>query len=98
MGVRDAHTGERLGVVADLSRGGLKLVGELRLEAETTRTLVVEVGTAFPDLGELELEAEVRWHRSIEPAGTWQHGFQFVQPLPRDTERALSTLLLRLED
>ncbi len=98
MGVRDGRTGERLGVVADISRGGIKLSGELPLEGGTVRPLVVEVASAFPELGELRLEAGVRWQRAVEPAGTWVHGLEFTRPLDRETEQRLTTLLARLED
>ena len=98
LGVRDARTEEHLGAVANISRGGLKLVGELPLGIGTARTLVIEVRAVFADLEDLTLEAEVRWQRAVEPAGTWQNGLEFTRPLPREAEPILTGLLARLEE
>ena len=56
------------------------------------------VDAVFADLEDLTLEAEVRWQRAVELAGTWQNGLEFTRPLPREAEPILTGLLARLEE
>lgn len=96
MALRSEETGEILGLVADISCGGLKLDGTIRLELETELAVILDLQGDFADLGPLKLVACTRWRRALDEPDRCHQGLEFVQPLAADSARKLADLVYRL--
>lgn len=95
--VFNALTGKRLGVLADISHGGLLIVGHqrqaigeqlrLRIESEKGSKLAGEIG--------LTVDAEVRWSaKDVNPSYV-ATGVRFIE-LDEQTQEHLEEILHRL--
>ena len=95
-GIRVQGTGAELGTLVDISCGGLKLEGTTRLELEEEQDIEIELCGEVADIGPIRLSARTRWRRELEADGRWQHGLEFLQPIPPAVTHQLSDLVFRL--
>ena len=83
--VRDAHSGEILGQLVNLSVDGFMLVGPLRIPAGTVRQVCIPLaqpGTA----GELTVGVESLWCQDANDSGSHWSGFQIIDISPEQRQ------------
>ncbi|MDD0841983.1 PilZ domain-containing protein [Pseudomonas sp. Gutcm_11s] len=78
----DHHTGELLGMVADLSRGGLRLLTEQSLEAGKVYAIDLEVPISSGRFRVLELQMICQWNKRNGRLGRFEQGFALAEPAP----------------
>ena len=78
----DHHSGELLGVVADLSRGGLRLFTEQGLEAGQVYDLDLEVPVSSGRTRKQEVRMTCLWSRRNARLERYEQGFALVEESP----------------
>jgi hypothetical protein len=79
----DHHSGELLGMVADLSHGGLRLLTEQPLEACRVYAIDLEVPISSGRFRVLELQLICQWSKRNGRLGRFEQGFALAEPAPQ---------------
>ena len=81
LAVTNAATGEDLGVVQDLTMGGIRLVRDLALEPETSLTLSIAIPPGMVGQAVL-IEASCCWCVRRHERNSWEAGLEFASSEP----------------
>jgi len=78
----DGTTGELLGMVADLSKGGLRLLTEQPLEEGRVYRIDLEVPVSSGRFRVLELQLSCLWSKRNVRLGRFEQGLALVDAVP----------------
>lgn len=85
--VLNRTTGERIGLLVDLSFGGLLLESETLLQVEETYQLQIMLPQAVGKSKKIEFTAEIVWAKTQEQHNTYSAGLQVIEISDYELER-----------
>ncbi|MCH9698670.1 MAG: PilZ domain-containing protein [Gammaproteobacteria bacterium] len=85
--VLDRITGDRIGLLVDLSFGGLLLESNTLLQVEETYQLQIILPQAVGKSKKIEFTAEIVWSNTQEPHNTFCAGLQVIEISDYELER-----------
>jgi len=83
--VRDAHSGETIGELVNLSEGGLMIAGLAAIEANRIIEMLIPLKTADGDI-EVRIGAESLWCEDANKSGVHWTGFQIIDISEKDQQ------------
>lgn len=86
MRVLDRDSGEPLGLIADLSVGGLRMISEMPLEAGRCYAASVEVPVREGRFRLVEIAMVCQWSRKTGRSNRFEQGFALAEPAPAFVE------------
>ncbi len=91
--VQDATSGEKLGVIEDLSLGGFRLSTPKVIAVGVRKELRIALPAALQGVGELRVVAECRWLRTQAKGPGFACGFEFTSDNPPELQGRIGELL-----
>jgi c-di-GMP-binding flagellar brake protein YcgR len=79
-------TGERLGKMINLSRGGMLVMRQAPMEVNFSLGLKIPLNKEVDGQIEFDVEAKVAWYRQNEISDLYSIGFEFVNLTPEQSE------------
>jgi len=86
----DAQSRRFLGLVQDITEGGIQLFG-VKVETDSTKTLVIQASD-YVKSSPLYLEVVCRWTRKENPQGYYVSGFE-IQRISEEARKNLMKLI-----
>ncbi len=89
--VYDAETRRFVGLVQDLSEGGVQLFG-VKVEADAEKKLIIQASQLLRNGGILRFDAVCRWSKRETPQGYYLSGFEIIR-IDKETGEGLGKLI-----